>query len=864
MAATVTWNDPMLLSILTWYVALQSLALAGLPVAFATLKRLPSRGYATAKALGLLLTGVIFWWGGILRLWPNTGSAALAAGGIVLVVGLLLMRGQWGDVRPWWIAHRRYVAVVEVLFLAALVGWAWVRSTQPELQTAGGEKWMEIAFLNANLRAPTMPPQDPWLSGFAISYYYLGYLLLALVTRLTGIVSTIAFNLGNAGWYALVAVQAYSIVYDMLPRKHPEEGGYGVLRPLLAPLMLLVTGNGEGLLEVLHARGLLPAAFWRWLDIGALSEAPQPPFSWVPQRFFWWWQASRTLRDTTPWGDPQEIIDEFPAFSFILGDMHPHLLALPFVLVAVALALHAYRAAINTPWLTTPLPNDERARGSQKLLRRWAPHWAGLSPREVPRAVATRLGGYAIVLGALGFLNTWDFPIYWALLVGAWVLGRYAQVEKSPAAFFDTLLKTIPEAAVLGVLSVVCYLPFWIALRSQAGGILPNLFNATRPQQFAVMFLPLGIPVTGLVLTAARRRGIRWYQAVGLGVAVMVGIALIGLLVGSVAAYPYLMVILRGESVQGYALPPETAMAALWRRLADPWTGLLLATGVGAVLLALIRANRNRHSGQEAGESEVAISPEPLPLSDTFPLLLAILGLLLTLAPEFVYLKDVFMTRMNTIFKFYFQAWVLWSLAGAWQIARWLGPTRRAGARPVWRWIGVTTSAVLIAVGLVYTVLAIPERGREQGLPGTLDGAAWLQTTHPEDSEAIAWLNANVEGTPVIVEAPGDQHRAYIYEGRVSALTGLPTILGWSGHELQWRGNYDEPARREADLELLFASQNPDVVRAILSRYDVRYIYIGPTERQRYPAEELAKFGDMFPAVYDQDGVVIYFVSENV
>ncbi len=850
----------MLLSILTWYVALQLLAAAGLPVAFATLKRLPSRGYATAKALGLLLTGVIFWWGGILRLWPNTGGAALTAGGVVLIVGLLLMRGQWGDVRSWWMAHRRYVIVVEVLFLAALVGWAWVRSTQPELQTAGGEKWMEIGFLNANLRAPIMPPQDPWLSGFAISYYYLGYLLLALVTRLTGIAATISFNLGNAGWYAMVAVQAYSIVYDMLPRKRPAEGRHGVLRPLLAPLMLLVTGNGEGLLEVLHARGLLPAAFWQWLDIGALSEAPQPPYSWVPQRFFWWWQASRTLRDTTPWGDPQEIIDEFPAFSFILGDMHPHLLALPFVLVAVALALHAYRTAVDTPWLTAAPDDSEKVSRRHKLLHTWAPHWASLSPQELPRAVVTRLGGYAIVLGALGFLNTWDFPIYWALLVGAWVLGRYTQVEKSPASFFTTLLGTLPEAVALGVLSVICYLPFWIALRSQAGGLLPNLFNATRPQQFAVMFLPLGVPVAGLVLTAARRRGVRWYQAVGLGVAVMVAIALIGLLVGSIAAYPYLMVILRGESVQGYTLPPQTAMAALWRRLADPWTGLLLAIGVGAVLLTLIRANRKSQREPETDDAP----PETRPLSDTFPLLLALLGLLLTLAPEFVYLKDVFMTRMNTIFKFYFQAWVLWSLAGAWQLSRWLEPTRRGERRSAWRWLGVTVSTLLIAVGLVYTVLAIPERAKEQGSPGTLDGAAWLQTVHPEDSEAIAWLNANVEGTPVIVEAPADQHRAYAYEGRVSALTGLPTLLGWSGHELQWRGNYDEPAQREVALEQLFSSQDPDEVRSILARYNVSYIYIGPTERQRYPAEGLAKFADMFPAVYDRDGVVIYFVRENV
>jgi uncharacterized membrane protein len=190
-----------------------------------------------------------------------------------------------------------------------------------------------------------------------------------------------------------------------------------------------------------------------------------------------------------------------------------------------------------------------------------------------------------------------------------------------------------------------------------------------------------------------------------------------------------------------------------------------------------------------------------------FALLLALLGLLLTLAPEFVYLQDIFMTRMNTIFKFYFQAWVLWSLAGAWQLCIWLNHEHDERHPPArWRPLVLISSTLLIAVGLIYTVLAVPARGREQGTPWTLDGAAWLQTTQPEDYAAIAWLNANVEGAPVIVEAPGDQHRAYIYEGRVSALTGLPTLLGWGGHERQWRGNYEEPAVREADLERLFST----------------------------------------------------------
>ncbi|MCJ7550146.1 MAG: DUF2298 domain-containing protein [Anaerolineae bacterium] len=841
----------MVISILVWYLVLQFMALMGLPLAFSLFKRLPSRGYGTAKALGLLLTGVIFWWGGILGLWGNTSSAVLAAAAIVWVAGLVLMRRHWHELRPWWQSNRRYVIVVEVLFLISLVAWAFVRASQPQLQTAGGEKWMEIAFLNAMLRAPTLPPQDPWLSGFTLSYYYLGYLLLGVLTRLSMLAPTVAFNLGNAGWFALVAAQAYSIVYDLTR-------GKAVFRSLVAPLMLLLAGNGEGLFEVLHARGHLSVGFWKWLDINRLDQPPQPPFSPIPRRFFGWWQASRTIRDRTPWGDVQEVIDEFPAFSFILGDMHPHLMALPFVLIAIAIALNAYRQAVATKnGATEEISTGEATGGDadrreapQRPVAQWLTStWRSLRHRIWP------IAGYAVILGALGFLNTWDFPIYWALLVGAQVLGRYAPADKSMASFLATVWTVIPEAGVMGVLSIVLYLPFWFALRSQAGGILPNLFNATKPQQFVVMFLPLLIPAIGVIVGSARRRSIKPLPTIGLGMAFVVAIALVALIVGSAAAYPYIIAIIRGESVQGYSLAPETVLTALKLRLKNSWIGLVLAIGVAATFSAIVQPIPTR--GEKVGDA----SQEPqTAIDDGFPLLLALMGLLLTLAPEFVYLQDVFMTRMNTIFKFYFQAWVLWSLAGAWQLTVWLRPIKGAMKQTVGRSVAAAVALLLIAAGLVYTVLAVPARAREQGVPWTLDGAAWLQQSYPEDAAAIAWLNDNIKGTPVIVEAPGDQHRAYVYEGRVSALTGLPAVLGWGGHQLQWRGNYDEPGAREADLNILMTTLNHTEATRILERYNVGYVYVGPLERQRYPEEALAKFAEMFSTVYDQNGVTIYEV----
>ncbi len=683
---------------------------------------------------------------------------------------------------------------------------------------------MEIAFLNAVLRSPTLPPHDPWLSGFAISYYYLGYLLMGIVTRLADIPATIAFTLANAGWFALVAVGAYGIVYDLLD-------GKARYRPLLGPLLLLITGNGEGFLEVLHARGLLPATFWQWLDIRNLNTPPRPPFTWRPTRFFWWWQASRTLHDYTPWGADQEVIDEFPAFSFLLGDMHPHLLALPFVLLAIALALDLYR--------------------------RW-------QPRPSWRHRLLLVSGHALILGALGFLNTWDFPIYWALIVGAMGLatlprpqtstsrpGAWKQGEPEPPASTTGVLvnatnaiwAVLPEAAFLAVGSVIAYLPFWWALRSQAGGILPNLFNATRLPQFAVMFTPMLIPIAGLLSTAARRARVSLGSTLAWSLLLLIAITALGAAMTLVSGSPYVRAFLRGETIQG--IPARTFNDALIRRLLNPWTAWLLTAGVAAVLLTLF--------GRRPPERERA-----------FPLLMALMGLLLTLTPEFIYLQDVFLIRMNTIFKFYFQAWILWSLAGAWQLSHWLGGNTEGTAtraEPRRRPALALAAWGMIAIGLVYPLLAIPARAEEHGVPWTLDGAAWLAEAHPDDYAAIRWLNAHINGRPVIVETPGDRRRAYTYEGRVSALTGLPTVLGWADHERQWRGVDAEQNRRAHDLETLFTTTDLRTARDILARYGVSYVYIGPTERARYPADGLAKFDEAFPAVYRAGGVTIYHIA---
>jgi YYY domain-containing protein len=403
----------------------------------------------------------------------------------------------------------------------------------------------------------------------------------------------------------------------------------------------------------------------------------------------------------------------------------------------------------------------------------------------------------------------------------------------------------------LGILGGVLYVPFYLGFQSQAGGILPNLINPTRLPQFLVFFGPfLFVVVSYLAWLSRKDFSVDWRKALA-ALALTLGVPVLALLsvgLGLVILPPareWLEGILSDPSLQavlGDASIKSLAMLVLRVRLANPWTFLLLGGLLAWVLLL--------------ADSQVQVSlagrPEQgnLNLADTFALTLIGVGLMLPLVVEFVYLRDLFGLRMNTVFKFYYQAWVLLGLAAAYGVfvlSKWL----RGVVGVVWQ----AAVTLLVLAGMVYPVLALPNKAGNFKSAPTLDGMAWLETEHPDDYAAILWLRANAPDGAVILEAPGD---SYTYKSRVSALTGLPTVLGWSFHEFQWRGTYDEPARREPDIEILFNTLDPAQTLTLLDKYDITYVYVGPLERSQYIANGLAKFDRLMDVAYQQGQVTIY------
>jgi YYY domain-containing protein len=419
---------------------------------------------------------------------------------------------------------------------------------------------------------------------------------------------------------------------------------------------------------------------------------------------------------------------------------------------------------------------------------------------------------------------------------------------------------------------IVLYLPFWIGLQSQASGLLPNLFNPTRPVQFFVMFGPLLTISVGVLVRHLRtwQVPVRGYvKALLLSIAVVILVVVlfagVAVLLGELGRLPtegpygYLSGWLeeRRLSLSGTGDDVYDAAAARLRmRPLASGTAVSLLSMIVAAAVALARPARENPLANRTHSRPAQSVPD-------FAALLIALGALLSFVVEFVYLSDVFGTRMNTVFKFYFQTWVMWALASAYGLATVNAPVdndreavhRRRTTRRTLRRLGTAAAALLVACGMVYPPLAISARAREYGGPPTLDGAAHLAERDVGDYQAIEWLNQNVPGAPVVLEAHGG---SYEYAARVSAHTGLPTVLGWPGHERQWRGGTRLQAGRAEAIEAIYGARDEETVLTLLDAYDVRYIVIGALERSKYASAGLDRLAAMLSPVFSGGGTTIY------
>ncbi|MCA9829880.1 MAG: DUF2298 domain-containing protein [Dehalococcoidia bacterium] len=792
-----------------FWLAAVAIGVLALPLAAGLFRRFPDGGAGLALPLGMVIAAFAYFVLRVASIVPAGRGGwfvALLMLACVSAVSLRVNPRRGAVLRRSLPGALAALGVFTVLFFS----YVWFRSHVAAI--AGTEQPMDFLYLNAMLASPSYPPHDPWFAGEAASYYYFGYLHIALLTAVADVPASTGYNLGLAFTFASAGTAVASIAFALarwaLPRRSM---GFPLSGAVLALVLLLAAGSLSAPLEWAAAQEHYNEPVFRTFGVdwmipcdaadaatgndNCYSGAVNPRTTeWYPTEFWFWWRGTRIIPDT---------ITEFPFFSFLLGDLHPHVMALPLVLLAVALAAATWRG-----------------RGL-----------ASLASHRQPESLLL----LAVVFGGLAFMNAWDVISFFALLAAAALLRN---VRARP--FRLALLHTATWSAPVAALAVVFYLPWYATFSSQADGIFPYIGKGTIPAHAFLQFGTLLSAIAAVAGWALRRhsRGAAWDA---------LALALWFPLVPLLAWIVYAMA--RGEL--------DDAVAA---RSNFGWV-TLAAYGIVAWLLASLAVTQARTRDPVvivAGLGAVAV--------------------LLLYGTELFYVGDVFrgfIPRQNTVFKLSYQAWAILAVAGPVAI---VVACSRLRTRPLASF-AAAPGLVLAAAALVYPLLALPNRTDAFDTTTHIDGLAFLAESSPDEYALVRWIDANVPGGAVVIEATGRQYRLgddrvpvfdpagpsidYGESGRVSARTGRQTPIGWPGHEVQWRGSDaigGEIARRQDLVDHLYLSDVPGDVVDGMRALNASYIVVGRIERERYPVSMDPVFESALQLVFESGNTRVYRV----
>ena len=832
--------------VVRWWVLYQVLLLVGLPFASRLLPDSPDGGASLAMPTALVLLTVPLFWVGHLAFGPLVvGAVALA----LVAVAAWLARGGV-DVDP-----RRYGEVVAV-FTVAFAFLVAIRAASDGIYPGGGEKFLDFGLVQSLLRADRLPPQDMWFAGERVVYYYGGHLMTAALAMLSGTQGRFAYSPALAGFYAMAVTGAYGLASTIVARTdataaresgdpaHGDsaqvDGGatqtaavrasddYAV-RPSIA---LGVTGVVLALALVAFDVSwwllVVPAAFAfavvatpsRRVRAGVLAAFVFGFASNVltPLRLLAGGSAALRgfLRSTgmheswpplvTPetfdmWHASRVIgtgINEFPLFAYLNGDLHGHMMSVAVLFLVVGVSLAYYRTPAEQRW---------RRRG---LLFVALP----------------------LVAGPILTVNTWSFPTALgvpALAVALADAPPRTLLPKRADARMSQTRDTLAEAqrivlalgvtAVVGTLSLVAVWPFvWSVLLVGASNQSPAAWPVPSHLESFLVIHGVFLATFAAYLVARAARDWRDWAAAGLAVVGFLGIA---------ASFDLVVAGVRLDFV-GLAVGGPLLVGAwiLRRRDRIGFEGVLVVAGAGLVVLV-----------------------------------------------EYVYLADsASFERYNTVFKVYAQVWALWSVAAgatlavlasrAWKDSasrrelRERGETWASNSAQFREVAGTAFVAVLLVSTSIYGGLALGNHFGSMD-DATIDGMEYVHDTRPGQAEAIEWLN-NKSGQPHIVSAPGLD--TYSWQNPASSLTGIPTVAGW-----RHAGNYHNESdywTRVDDVEMLYRTEDPASRAALLQKYDVQYIWVGPVERNRWQVAEMADEPGIEP-VFQNRAVTVYAVNQS-
>ncbi len=911
----------------------EALGLLCLPLTVTVFHNFPDRGWAFSKSLGLTIFTFAVWLPLMcFRLLPYNqpflwGVALVLTG--ASIGGFWLTRRTVGKVVR---RHLSYVLLTELVFLGMVALLGFLRQFRPDIRS--WETFMDEGIIAGIMRSPHLPPNDVWYSGYTINYYYYAHFTAATLGKTIGQAPSIVFNTAICIFFGLTALNLFGVTSNIVAwarqTRFQIKGSNRTMpqpaRSLSRRISPLLSAAPFGLCSL--AMGVL---------FGNLASAGQ------------WWIEIKNSVGVYDWFSPSRVIpntiNEFPAFSFLLSDFHAHVLTLAFTLLAMGVALNLFIGR-NKPGLSV-----------------FGQGW------RLPFTLVVS----ALTIGQLYAMNGWDYPTYLALALVCLALQQWLahgsrfsidlmlDVFTAGAAlavlsfflfapFYLTFLSPAQglglvnpqsrsplgdEVAIFGLFAfifisflVICFFhtrpllvrrtspkqdassPPLQSIQHESGVLIKYKTQVTLAQAGSVQ-TPSTSPVTSPIVQEGRSQS---------------ALPICGeqepedgriLPIEDHDLAPFLS---EGINSPG-SVEEQEAVASTFPMVAGPgwrdlrFIGLLIILAVALLVLSILKNSVTFVvTGGLAAIASLLTLYHLKDRSRSFVLLLGAVAFALVAFCEVVYLKDVFsggqFFRMNTVFKFYFEAWMLFSVAcggGLFFLFDAFWPEGRKGqtqpknvSHQLRRGLIIPWAACLaflVLASLVYPLKAPSARlstynaqthTMSMNPTWSLDGMTYLQSCRPpdiypatdsdlspfclydvtHDYAAIRWINAHIQGDPIIVEAANASNEDYSLYALVSSFTGLPTIMGWPGHEVQWRANWLlNPAnsssfdQRLSDINTIYTSPDPQIVLSLMHKYNAVYLYVGAIEHIAYPQANLARFASFMQTVYNSEGVAIYKIS---
>ena len=689
----------------TWYLLALVLGAAAMPLTGRLFRRFQDRGWMFSKVTAIAVSGFLTWFLVAVKIIKFTTMTCIVVTLVCAAASLILYcREQKAGFECIPFAHLDLVYAEELLFFAAFLFWTYFAGFHPAAY--GTEKFMDYGFMEAMMRSKTLPATDLWYSQGKINYYYGGQYFAVFLTKLSGAKVELTYNLMRTFVAGLAFAMPFSLVHQMVTDRLGKTGSrwkktLPSVTGILAGISVSIAGNMH---YVVYGQ-IIP--FIQKLKGEEVSS-------------YWFPDATRYIGFNPDVED--KTIHEFPCYSFVLGDLHAHVVDIMFVLLLLGL-LYAWMKKVRTTELSGESMSRRELWKKQLLM---------------PQLLAT-----GALLGMFHWTNYWDFVIYFVVTCGA---ALFMNIIGQKGKIRWALGVTAAQAAEILILATVIILPFTLQ------------FDTSNMVQ---------------------------------------GIAL----------------------AQHHSLPHQ--LLVLWGL-----PGILTILFVVSLLVEKLR-------GAEQKSLYHLLASIRLP--DLFAVLLGLCAIGLVLIPELVYVRDIYENRnarANTMFKLTYQAYIMFGMTMIYAIFRLL----IIGKNKILK--------VLAFIGLFFFVWTCGYFGNsvhswfgEVWKPSQykgLNATAFLETDFPEDVNGIRWLKENISDAPVVLEANGDSYSEY---ERVSAMTGLPTIMGWYVHEWLWRGNLSDLNAKIEEIQEIYTSTDEIRVKELLEEYNVSYIFVGSCERNKYGAD---------------------------